>query len=127
MRGTCVLVVDDDPVIRELIARVVIHTGSRVIRAETAAQALRVLDDEPVDLVLTDLDLHEAGGGLRLLAALSARPATPPVVVVTASDDGAALRAARLLGARDVVEKPFSLDELRKGIADALHPIPAAA
>ena len=124
-----VLVVDDDPAIRELIARVAAHSGNRVLRAETAEQALDLLTAEPVDLVLTDLGMP-ATGGLRLLAKLSTLPAAPPVVVVTACDDGAALRAARLLGARRIIQKPFSLNELREAIADALrHPetLPAAA
>jgi CheY-like chemotaxis protein len=116
-----VLVVDDDPVVRELIARVAAHTGNRVLRAETTEQALDLLAAEPVDLVLTDLGMP-ATGGLRLLAKLSTLPAAPPVVVVTACDEAAALRAARLLGARRIVQKPFSLDELRKAITDALRP-----
>src|SRR5262245_7638694 len=125
----CVLVVDDDPGIRELIACVAARTGSRVRRAEAAEQALDILTAEPVDLVLTDLGMPGTGG-LRLLAKLSTLPAPPAVVVVTACDDGGALRAARLLGARRIVHKPFSLDELREAIAVALRhseTIPAAA
>jgi two-component system KDP operon response regulator KdpE len=124
-----VLVVDDDPVVRELIARVAAQSGNRVLRAETTEQALDLLAAEPVNLVLTDLGMPGTGG-LRLLAKLSTLPAAPPVVVVTACDDGAALRAARLLGARRILQKPFPLTELQEAIADALRPsqaLPAAA
>jgi two-component system KDP operon response regulator KdpE len=124
-----VLVVDDDPVVRELIARVAAHTGNRVLQAETAEQALDLLTAESVDLVLTDLGLSGTGG-LRLLAKLSTLPTAPYVVVVTACDDRAALRAARLLGARRILQKPFPLADLREAIADALRPsqtLPTAA
>jgi CheY-like chemotaxis protein len=124
-----VLVVDDDPAIRELIARVAAHTGNRVLLAQTTEQALDLLTAEQVDLVLTDLGMP-ATGGLRLLAKLSTLPTPPAVVVVTACDEGGALRAARLLGARRIIHKPFSLHELREAITDALrHPetLPAAA
>jgi FixJ family two-component response regulator len=60
--------------------------------------------------------------GLDLLAELSTRRNPPPVLVITACEDAAAVRAARLLGARAVIDEPFSLNALQTAIADALQP-----
>jgi CheY-like chemotaxis protein len=116
-----VLVVDDDPSVRELTALVVTSGGHRAIGVGSVADALAEIDRRPVDLVVTDLHMPDAGG-LELLAALSARPGAPPVVVVSGSAEESELRAARLLGARSVVAKPFGFAELRREIAAALSP-----
>lgn len=108
--GATVLVVDDEPRLRELIAHVVARTGSRPLVASSVPEALELLDAEAVDLVLTDLTMPVLGG-LDLLAELSARGSRIPVVVITGSDDAATLRACRLLGA-EIVAKPFEFEEL---------------
>jgi CheY-like chemotaxis protein len=82
------------------------------------AEALAELERAPVDLVVTDLNMPETSG-LELLAALSARPAAPPSLVVTAAADESAARTARLLGARAVIAKPFRFAQLRREV-DAL-------
>ena len=121
-----VLVVDDDPVMRELIARVVLRVGDTPVHARSATEALALMAGEPVDLILTDLNMNGLGG-LDLLAQLSTRPNSPPTLVITASDDPGELRAARLLGARRVIQKPISLAELRGAIGAALDDLLAAA
>lgn len=122
-RSKRVLVVDDDPVLRELIARVVVQGGNTPVRATSVAQALELMASGPVDLVLTDLNMNGLGG-LDLLAQLSTRANSPPTLLITASDDACELRAARLLGARRIFQKPFSLNTLRTAIDAALQDRP---
>jgi CheY-like chemotaxis protein len=117
-----VLIVDDDPQLRELMALVVASSGREPVLATGVAGALEQLDRRPVDLVVTDLNMPGAGG-LELLAALSARPGSPPALVVSGSDDESTLRAARLLGARDVVAKPFGFLQLRRAIDAVAVPV----
>jgi DNA-binding response OmpR family regulator len=116
-----VLVVDDDPSLRELISLVVGSGGHRPLRAESVPRALELLDRERVDLVVTDLNMPGLGG-LDLLAELSSRASPPPALVVSGCRDEATVRAATLLGALAVLEKPFSLKELRAAVDDALAP-----
>jgi CheY-like chemotaxis protein len=116
-----VLIVDDDASIRELAAMIAASCGHEALCVQNVAEALDTLACAPVDLVVTDLNMPGAGG-LELLAALSARPGSPPALVITGSEDEAALRAARLLGARAVVAKPFGFAELRRAIAAVLSP-----
>jgi CheY-like chemotaxis protein len=122
--GPSVLVVDDDASLRELMALVVGSGGNRPLCAESVPEALELLERE--DLVLTDLNMPGLGG-LDLLAELSARRSAPPVLVVSGCEDAATIRAASLLGALGVVEKPFSLKELRTAIDEALAPVHALA
>src|SRR4051812_24701698 len=122
-----VLVVDDNESLRELIALVVGSRGHRPLRADGVPRALELLERERVDLVLTDLNMPGLGG-LDLLAELSSHSCAPPVLVVSGCADAATVRAASLLGAAGVVQKPFSLGELRTAIAGALTPVaPLAA
>jgi CheY-like chemotaxis protein len=114
-----VLVVDDDPSVRALMALVVSSAGDDAIPVGSVADALEELERDPVDLVVTDLNMPGASG-LELLAALSARRGAPPAIVVSGSAEESELRAARLLGARAVVAKPFGLAELRREIAAVL-------
>ncbi|HZQ15438.1 MAG TPA: response regulator [Gaiellaceae bacterium] len=113
-----VLVVDDEPALRQLIALAVARAGARPVLASDVPEALELVEREPVHLVLTDLTMPGLGG-LDLLAALSARRCTIPAVVVTGSNDTSTLRACRLLGAQ-VVAKPFGLEELARLVSHEL-------
>ena len=117
-----VLIVEDEPTVRDLIALVVASGGREPVRVASVPDALAELERTPVDLDVTDLNLPGCGG-LELLAELSARRDAPPAVVVTATGDDGAKRAARLLGARAVVDKPFALLELRRMVDSVAAPV----
>ena len=114
-----VLVVDDDHAICDLMALAVELGGREPLKAGSAAEALAVLEEHQVSLVLTDIHMPRASG-LELLAALSVTQHPPPVLVVTGETDAYTARTARLLGARKVIAKPFGLDELGREIDEAL-------
>jgi DNA-binding response OmpR family regulator len=103
-----VLVVEDEPDIRDLLRRYLDRAGMGVLVAATGAEALTKLEDARPDLILLDLGLPDVDGTEVLERA---RPHTP-VVVLTArsavSDRIAGLRA----GADDYVVKPFSPTEV---------------
>lgn len=81
-----VLVCDDDPLARGVVGDVVRAAGGDVIaEADTAVQALLLIDRFEPDVVVLDLNLR-AGSGIQVLAALSGRPVQPRVVVFTAYD-----------------------------------------
>ncbi len=102
-----VLVVDDEESVRDSLAELLSGFGYRVVLADNAASALRALDDEHPDLVLTDIYM-EAGDGYELITELRARRKTIPVVAMSAGRAGYdTLKAALHLGADAVIDKPF--------------------
>jgi DNA-binding NtrC family response regulator len=60
--ATSLLLVDDEPLVRRIVARVLREDGFRVMEAECAEDALRLLERESVDLVLTDIMMPRMNG-----------------------------------------------------------------
>jgi CheY-like chemotaxis protein len=113
-RATTVLVVEDDPAIRALLADVLEDEGYRVAVAADGAAAIDLLEQyapPPDHLCLVLLDVMtprvDGCGVLRRLAELGAYV---PVVALSASEQ--ALMAAAQAGARVTLRKPFDLDRL---------------
>ncbi len=106
-----VLVVEDDPGVREALERVLAYEGYRVVVARDGAEALeRVGDDHPA-LVLLDLMMPFVDG-LEFCRRLRARGDDTPILVLTALG-GVSDRVAGLdAGADDYMAKPFALEEL---------------
>ena len=113
LRGTRVLVVDDDPDIRALASVALSQDGHVVSEASSGREALALIDSQAFDLLVLDL-LMPGQGGLEVLRILRSGPATAalPVVVLTAMDDEANTRAGFELGATDYVTKPFTIPQL---------------
>jgi two-component system response regulator RegA len=119
MRLRSLLVVDDDPTLCGALAATLEACGPRVAIAETAAQAIRMLEQGPPDVVLLDLSLPD-GDGFDVLDAVERT--TPMPVVVAMSGVATPLQSFRLaqLGAAVYLEKPFSTAELLAAIDRAL-------
>lgn len=102
-----VLVVDDDARNRKLLRGVVESEGFEAISASGGAEALAIIEREPVDLVLLDLMMPEIDG-ITVLRTLRERGRlqTLPVVVVTADEDRATRWRALSAGAIDFLTKP---------------------
>jgi len=114
-----VLVIDDDPAVRDVIARVVRREGHTVREAENGKDALRQFADDPADLVISDIYMPEMDG-IELLRRF--RETSPETRLVAISGGGAIaahhlLSAAKALGAVAVIEKPFDLADLREQLA----------
>jgi two-component system response regulator HydG len=107
-----VLIVDDESTARDLCTDVVAEVGLRARTAATTERALEMLEQFPIDIVITDLKVPELGG-LELLRRV--RASHPHVAVMVLTQYGtieSAVEATRL-GAADYVTKPFHVDELR--------------
>src|SRR4051812_42841424 len=114
-----VLVVDDEPDIRELLERTLIKMGLGVASVGTVAEAKERLKDERFDLCLTDMRLGD-GEGLELVRHIAALSADLPVAVITAYGSADNAVAALKAGAFDYVSKPVGLEQLRALIKSAL-------
>lgn len=107
---TRLLVVDDDPLMRELAAGQLAHPGGEIVTAGDGEEALAILRREaPFDLVLSDLEMPRMTG-YGLIEAMRAEPrfARLPVVVVTSRDDMFAIDRAYEVGATSFVAKPVN-------------------
>ena len=111
--GARLLVVDDDPLLRRLAVKVLTKYGHTVNEAENGREALRIIESQPPDLVVLDLEMPEMPG-LEVLRVLRSRPATAhlPVLILTATGNEAATSASFEAGATDYLTKPFSIPQL---------------
>jgi sigma-B regulation protein RsbU (phosphoserine phosphatase) len=105
-----VLVVDDSPVIRLLLCRVLEARGYRVESAESGEAALQRLAGRPPDLLFLDVALPGISG-LDVLRAVRARGLDTAVILITASGSEAVAVEALRGGADDYLRKPFSNEE----------------
>lgn len=105
------LIVDDDPAVREVLATLLVEEGHRCATAADAVTALAMLDGEPFDLVLSDLKMPGTDG-LWLLDQVRRLPVPVPVVILTGH--GGSEREEEILrrGAAGFLLKPPSVPAL---------------
>ena len=108
-----VLVVDDDPDIRDLLVTALVDDGYEAESARNGRDALDVLDRFEADVVILDLMMPVMDGWT--FAARMRERWSIPIVVLSAAND--IVRDAKRLGAADVVPKPFDLETLLPTIA----------
>lgn len=116
-----ILVVEDEPLIAENISYALSTEGFLPVCCQTAADAMEALARQPVELVLLDLGLPDAGG-FDVLGRIRALGATP-VIVVTARAAEVDRVAGLEMGADDYVVKPFSPRELTARVRAVLRRI----
>ena len=114
-----VLVVDDEPDIRELLELTLVRMGLGVQSVGTLAEAKERLKSERYELCLTDMRLGD-GEGLDLVRHIAALANDTPVAVITAYGSAENAVAALKAGAFDYVSKPVGLDQLRALVRSAL-------
>jgi two-component system, NtrC family, response regulator PilR len=118
-RGAQVLVVDDEPDIRELLELTLLKMGLAVESVGSIAEAKERLKSESYDLCLTDMRLAD-GEGLDLVRHIAALGTDLPVAVITAFGSTENAVAALKAGAFDYVSKPVGLEQLRALVRSAL-------
>ena len=120
MAKPIVLVVDDEPDIRDLLSMTLERMD---LRAETAAdlgEARDKLSAGDIDVCLTDMKLPD-GDGLELVEWIQAKAPGVPVAVITAHGNVELAVRALKLGAFDFVSKPVRIDDIRKMVKSALR------
>jgi two-component system, OmpR family, response regulator len=114
------LVVDDEPFLREAVAASLRFLGFQVTTADTAADALRLARDRPFDLVVLDVMLPD-GDGFEVVRRLRRDGFGVPVIFLTARDTEADKVAGLSLGGDDYMTKPFGLEELAARVRTVLR------
>jgi len=118
VKGGKILVIDDEPMVREAVGRVLLGEGYAVAFAHDGNDAIGKLRSDRPDAILLDLMMPGMNGRQFLSALRTELGLDLPVVVMTAVH-GLGQRAISL-GATDVVEKPFDVDELLNKVALAV-------
>jgi len=110
-----ILVVDDEKEVRTLLSRFFTKKKYQVRTAETAEEAIRILERESMDAVL--LDIHLPGmSGLDALSRIRARWPGLPVVMISGQGDEEVAKETLRAGAFDYVVKPLDFDYLERTI-----------
>lgn len=123
MAAVSILVVDDDAPFRTALSRILRAAGHAVDEAADGAQALRVVEADTPDLLITDLVMPD-NDGIELIVAV--RKAHPAVRILVISGrwigDMSLLTMAARLGADATLAKPFSNEQLFETLAQVMAP-----
>jgi two-component system chemotaxis response regulator CheY len=122
-----ILIVDDSAMMRALIKRVIRLTQlpvAEVVEAANGAEALRILETQEVNLLLTDVNMPGMNG-VELLREIARQGRWPDLVRVIISTDGSPTRRdeAADLDVRCYLEKPFSPEVLRDVLSEAAESV----
>jgi two-component system OmpR family response regulator len=120
MMTKTILVVEDEVKIRELLDQHLTNEGYEVLQASNGAEAVEIVRNQPVDLVILDLMMPVMDGyaTLRELRNINRRL---PVIMLTAKTEEIDMLLGLELGADDYMTKPFSLRELTARIKSVLR------
>ncbi len=119
-RGARLLVVEDEPVILELLAGALRFAGFDVLTAATGAEALRAAAVGQPDLILLDV-MMPGCDGFEVIRRIHDSGPRIPVIFLTARDTPRDRVAGLSLGGDDYITKPFSLDEVLARISAVLR------
>lgn len=111
MESPLILVVDDEPGVRDLISDALNLVGLSSITAAHGMEALTKFRDNQIDLMILDINMPTMDG-YEVLERLRDQGSKTPVIVLTARLDREDTKRAFELGADDFVRKPFGIEEL---------------
>ena len=119
-----VLLVDDSAVMRSIVKRVLSLSGfelGEIHEAGDGKEALRVLDEQWVDCVLTDVNMPIMNG-VELLQTMKADEVLSSLPVIVVSTEGRSEKIQEILdkGAAGYITKPFKPEDIRRTLCDAL-------
>ena len=119
------LIVDDSALTRKAIQRIVrmIDTDlGEIIEAENGVEALKVLEQSHIDLVLADLNMPKMGG-VEMIHKMKSDESTKSIPVVIVTTEPSMTRIKELLsdGVKDYLHKPFTPEEFKETITQTLE------
>lgn len=114
----CILVVDDDSIVRSILSQSILSMGYEVLTSENGAKALETLKSVRVDAILCDIEMPEMDG-IQFCESMKQLNLDTPVVIVTGLEDRNRILDALRLGALDFIHKPFQPDDLKPVIERA--------
>jgi serine/threonine protein kinase/CheY-like chemotaxis protein len=116
----CVLLVDDEDLVRRALAHRLQRIGHTVLEAETGQGALELLGSNAIDVVLTDITMPDMGGVELLQLVRERKPDVPVLLMTGAPDIDTAVKAVQY-GAFEYLMKPFDMERLSASVARAIQ------
>jgi two-component system chemotaxis response regulator CheY len=119
------LIVDDSSVMRKIIERSLRQAGldlEKVVEAGNGAEALGVLRDNPVDLILCDINMPVMDGleFVRQIGTVESAKGVPIVMITTEGSESHVVQALSA-GARGYIRKPFTPDQVKEHVLPVLE------
>ncbi|HUV05053.1 MAG TPA: response regulator [Armatimonadota bacterium] len=111
MKALNIMVVDDEPGIRELIRDVLTRHGHKVVCAENGVEAVGLMSSDPMDVVYLDIRMPNGDGLMALREMRRLRPSMP-VIMITGSARRDVLDETMELGAFACLVKPFGMNDV---------------
>ncbi len=121
-----VLAVDDEPMMRSLLEKILTRDGYKIVTAEDGEEALKVLEAQPVSIVISDIKMPKLNG-FDLLKVIKSKYPEIGVIMMTAYGDTFTVKDALLLGADEYITKPFKSFEISLVVERAYWRIMSAA
>lgn len=123
-----ILVIDDDPFVRSMVERTLRGFGHRVTCAQDGDEGLKLLDQDDIDLVVTDM-LMPGKEGIETILDIRSWHGETPILAISGGGaitgpDGP-LEDARLIGANGVLSKPFDVPTLMGAVERLLGAVVA--
>jgi two-component system, chemotaxis family, chemotaxis protein CheY len=117
-----ILVIDDDPLVRNTILRILRSSGFEVLSADDGVRGMKAFRSETPDLVITDIIMPEQEGIQTIMQMRRERPDAKIIAISGGGRIGNAdfLSMARSLGADDIVSKPFTPAQLVSRVTECL-------
>ena len=119
--ATIVLVDDEDIVLRSIKNYLVLETEYRVLDFPSPVEALKAIEKEPIDLVISDYLMPEMNGIEFLLKVREAQPLATRIMLTAYADKENAIRAINDVGLFQYIEKPWDNEQLRMVIHNGLE------
>lgn len=122
-----VLVVDDDESVLELTIQQLLRKGFRVVAAGSVTEALRLITNESFDVLITDLNMPNAGDGFTVLTAMRHSQPDALILLVSGYPDVERAMATIALEPDEIIVKPFAIATLTELISEKMRsrqPVP---
>jgi len=116
-----ILVVDDSSTVRKFVSVSLSMQGFRVVTAEDGMDALEKLPKEPIDLIITDLNMPNMDG-MELIRTLRSNSTYHelPIIILTSLKEGSLRDESQALGIHSYLNKPFSLEKVQYEVSKYL-------
>lgn len=119
-----ILIIDDDAQVRTLLRYVLEADGHQTCEAENGHIGLLRYRQAPTDIVITDILMPEQDGMETTLTLTQEFPHAKVIAMTGGTGDQNFLNVARLFGARQVLPKPFTVDDIRRAVRHTMAHIP---
>ena len=120
LKGKKVLIIDDDPYTRDTVSLILELYGHKTLEAADGLQALQIIENQFVDLIILDIQMPRLNG-MAILDELKNRRIMLPTIVITGYGRPELLAELKQKGYTRVLLKPFSEADILEKIEDAVN------